>query len=256
MDAMIRLECLIQLRYDAQSSGTFILNVEPAASTHQRIVAEDLRLDGDTGPVERHVTSEGTRLIRFDATGPLTITSRFTVDIDHQTRPAHELHEIAPQHLPLEMLPYLLPSRYAESDKLMQHAKQSFGAIAPGYGRVSAIADWVRETVAFRVGTSRWDTSAADTLSQRQGVCRDFAHLMIAVCRALNMPARFVTGVDYGADPALGPVDFHAYVEVFLGDRWFVFDPTGISPTTGLLRLGTGRDASDVAFATIFGDVT
>ncbi|MFT4099984.1 MAG: transglutaminase family protein [Burkholderiaceae bacterium] len=253
---MVRLECLIQLQYDALSPSTFILNVEPAASPQQRIVAEDLQLDGDVGPVERHVTAEGTRLLRFAATGPVVIRSRFTVDIRHHRQPAHDLHEVPPQELPLEVLPYLLPSRYAESDKLMDDAKRLFGVMAPGYGRIRAIAEWVRETVAFRVGTTRWDTSAADILEQRQGVCRDFAHLMIAVCRSLNVPARFVTGVDYGADPALGPVDFHAYVEVFLGDRWYLFDPTGISPTTGLLRLGTGRDASDVAFATIFGNVS
>ena len=78
---------------------------------------------------------------------------------------------------------------------------------------------------------------------------------MIAFCRALNYPSRFVTGIDYGADPALGPPDFHAYVEVFVGDDWYMFDPTGISPITGLLRIGTGRDAADVSFATIFGPV-
>lgn len=94
-----------------------------------------------------------------------------------------------------------------------------------------------------------------DTLIDRRGVCRDFAHLTIALCRAINIPARFVTGIDYDADPALGPCDFHAYAEVWLGDRWYLFDATGISPTTGLVRLGTGRDAADVAFATICGDV-
>ena len=87
------------------------------------------------------------------------------------------------------------------------------------------------------------------------GVCRDFAHLMITLCRALNIPARFATGTDYGADPALGPPDFHAYVEVYVGDRWYIFDPSGTSIPMGLLRICTGRDAADVAFATIFGGV-
>ena len=86
-------------------------------------------------------------------------------------------------------------------------------------------------------------------------MCRDFAHLMISMCRALNIPARIATGIDYGADPSLGPTDFHCYVEAYLGDRWYLFDPSGISPRMGLLRIGTGRDASDVAFATIFGSV-
>ncbi|HEV2008196.1 MAG TPA: transglutaminase-like domain-containing protein, partial [Burkholderiales bacterium] len=96
---------------------------------------------------------------------------------------------------------------------------------------------------------------AMDTFNDKMGVCRDFAHLMIALCRALNIPARFVTSVDYGADPALGPTDFHAYVEAYLSGRWYIFDPTGICPTTGLMRIATGRDANDAAFATIFGNV-
>ncbi len=95
-----------------------------------------------------------------------------------------------------------------------------------------------------------------DTLVDQVGVCRDFAHLMIALCRAVNIPARFVTGIDYGADPALGPTDFHAYVEVYIGHRWYLFDPTGVSPPMGLVRIGTGRDAADVPFATIFGQVS
>jgi transglutaminase-like putative cysteine protease len=109
--------------------------------------------------------------------------------------------------------------------------------------------------VEFLSGTSDANTSALDTLVTKQGVCRDFAHLMIALCRAVNIPARFVSGIDYGADPALGPTDFHAYVEVMLSGRWYLFDPSGVSPPMGLVRLGTGRDAADAAFATVFGMV-
>jgi transglutaminase-like putative cysteine protease len=90
-------------------------------------------------------------------------------------------------------------------------------------------------------------------LVDQVGVCRDFAHLMIALCRAVNIPARFTSGIDYGSDPALGPTDFHAYVEVYLGDRWYMFDPSGTAIPMGLVRFGTGRDAADVSFATIFG---
>ena len=98
-------------------------------------------------------------------------------------------------------------------------------------------------------------TSAVDTLIEQVGVCRDFAHLMIALCRAVNIPARMATGTDFGADPALGPPDFHAYVEVYLSGRWYIFDPSGTSIPMGFMRIGTGRDAADVAFATIFGNV-
>ena len=107
----------------------------------------------------------------------------------------------------------------------------------------------------FVFGSSNATTSAVDTLIEQVGVCRDFAHLMIALCRALNIPARFATGIDYGSDPAFGPTDFHAYVEVFLSGRWYLFDPSGMALPMGLIRLGNGRDAADVSFATIFGSV-
>jgi transglutaminase-like putative cysteine protease len=124
-----------------------------------------------------------------------------------------------------------------------------------GYSRVEAIRTWVQSHVRFQPGASHSGTSALETFECRSGVCRDYAHLMIALCRALNIPARLATGVDYGADPALGPPDFHCYVEAYLGDRWYLFDPSGISPRMGLIRIGTGRDAADVAFATMFGTV-
>jgi transglutaminase-like putative cysteine protease len=113
----------------------------------------------------------------------------------------------------------------------------------------------VLSRVTFHSNTSNEHTTALDTLRSGMGVCRDFSHLMIALCRALNMPARFVTGIDYGSDPVLGPTDFHAYVEVFLDDRWYIFDASGVAVPMGLLRLSTGRDASDTAIATIFGSV-
>jgi len=133
---------------------------------------------------------------------------------------------------------------------------REFGQKWQGYGRVQAIRDWVLQRTTFASNTSNSNTSAIDTLLETTGVCRDFAHLMIALCRAINIPARFTTGIDYGADPTLGPTDFHAYVEAYLGDRWYLFDPSGTAIPMGFVRLGTGRDAADVAFATIFGTVT
>jgi transglutaminase-like putative cysteine protease len=124
-----------------------------------------------------------------------------------------------------------------------------------GFEQAQAVTEWVRSRIRFQVGTSGVSTSALETYNQGAGVCRDFAHSMIAILRSLNYPARFVTGVDYGAEESLGPPDFHSYVEAYIGDRWWLFDPTGITPLTGLLRIGTGRDAADVAFATMFGNV-
>jgi transglutaminase-like putative cysteine protease len=105
----------------------------------------------------------------------------------------------------------------------------------------------------FAPGTTNWTTSALNALDQGTGVCRDFAHVTISLLRALNVPARFVTGYDYGVDPSYGPTDFHAYVEAWLGNRWWIFDATRLAPRNGLVRIGTGRDAADCAFATLFG---
>jgi transglutaminase-like putative cysteine protease len=121
---------------------------------------------------------------------------------------------IAPQ-----VLAFIYPSRYCQLDRLQRFAGREFGHLRPGYRRVQAIGDWVRQRIAFMPGTSNITTSAMETLIEQVGVCRDFAHLMIALCRALNIPARFVTGIDYGAAVELGLPDFHAYVEVFRGDR-------------------------------------
>ena len=124
-----------------------------------------------------------------------------------------------------------------------------------GYSRVLAIQHWVQKRVTFASNTSDSSTLAVDTLIGRVGVCRDFTHLMIALCRALSIPARIATGTDYGASAALGPPDFHAYVEVHLGHRWYLFDASGTGVPMGFMRFGTGRDAADVAFGTIFGNV-
>jgi transglutaminase-like putative cysteine protease len=178
------------------------------------------------------------------------------VDLDHWTAQPDQINEVAVERLPWSVLPYLYPSRYCQSDRLLRLANHEFGHLWHGYNRVQAIRDWVARRVTFRANTSTGSTTAVDTLVDEVGVCRDFAHLMIALCRALNIPARFATGIDYGADPVLGPTDFHAYVEVYLGERWYIFDPSATAIPMGFVRFGTGRDAADAAFATIFGAVT
>ena len=187
--------------------------------------------------------------------GALRVRYDATVDIAHHIAPPDIVGEVAIADLPPEALPYIYPSRYCQSDRLQQVARAEFGAMQPGYWRVRAIQDWVQKRTRFLSGSSNATTSAVDTLIEQVGVCRDFTHLMIAICRALNIPARFVTGIDYGSDPSFGPTDFHAYVEAFLGGRWYLFDPTGMTVPMGLIRLGTGRDAADVSIATIFGAV-
>src|SRR5690606_14993777 len=187
--------------------------------------------------------------------GQLTLRYHAIIDLHHHIADPQEVAEVPVSQLPAATLPYIYPSRYCQSDRLGAFVMAEFGQLPQGYGRVLAIQDWVRRHVTFMQNTSNSMTSAVDTLINRVGVCRDFAHLMIAFCRALNLPARMASGIDYGADPALGPTDFHAYVEVYLGDRWYIFDPSGTAIPMGFVRIGTGRDAADVAFATIFGTV-
>ena len=254
---MVRMKFSIVLAYDIiDDSADFIFNIEAARTAHQHVVTESLHI---SQPVhaDSHVDRRlGTRLLRLKAArGPLTVRYDAVVDIDHHRAVPQELQEMTIADLPLEALPYILPSRYCQSDRLQNFATIEFGALPRGYARVWAIQKWVRGHVSFRAGSSNGSTSAMDTIIERGGVCRDFTHLMIALCRALNIPARFVAGIDYGADPALGPTDFHAYVEVMLSGRWYLFDPSGVSAPMGLVRLGTGRDAADAAFATVFGMV-
>ena len=254
---MVRLKFSIGLDYQINSPGCdFIFNVHAAQTAHQTVVNESLAI---SQPVQSNVytdTVTHTRYLRFRAAGgPLTVNYQATVDINHFTAQPGTIPEVAVASLPGAVLQYLYPSRYCPSDRLLRLAMDEFGHLPQGYTRVQAIHDWVTKHVTFQSNSSNGTTTAIDTLIDRVGVCRDFAHLMISLCRAVNIPARFATGIDYGADTALGPPDFHAYVEVFLGDRWYIFDASGVAIPMGFVRFGTGHDAADSAFSTMFGGV-
>ena len=254
---MIRLHFSVQLTYQVvDPTADFILNIQAAHTRQQRVFAEQLS-NSQAATMQPYIDPQThARYIRMKAqVGPLKIRHEATVDILHHMMQPQYVDEIQVANLPGHVLTYLYPSRYCESDRLHQFAVGQFGQFRQGYGRVMAIRDWVQQQVSFKSNTSNGMTSACDTLASRQGVCRDFAHLMIALCRAVNIPARFATGFDYGADPALGPPDFHAYVEAWLGNRWYLFDPSGTAIPMGLLRIATSHDAADAAFATIFGAV-
>ena len=251
----VRIDYKVALHYEVDGPSDFIFLIHPARTAQQDVVSESLRIAPtrphalDTDPVT------GNRLLKLQAEpGPLDIELNALIEVKHHiAEPAH-VQASAPAELPASTLRYLVASRYCQTDQVQQRAWDLFGHLPRGYEQVQAVADWVGKNVTFKVGTSNPGTSAVETLQNGCGVCRDFAHLTITLCRALNYPARITTGVDYGADPSLGPPDFHAYAEVYL-DRWYLFDATGISPKTGLIRIATGRDAADVSFATIFGPV-
>jgi transglutaminase-like putative cysteine protease len=254
---VVRLRYSIDLRYEiADHPAEFVFNVHAASTPRQRVVAEAFALDQPVASTLHEEPVSGNRYLRLTARpGPLHLRYDATVDITHHLEPPVRVGEVGIGDLPSEVLPFLYPSRYCQSDRLGRLAAREFGHLRQGYWRVQAIADWVAKRITFTSGRTHASTSAVDTLVEQVGVCRDFAHLMIALCRAVNVPARFVTGIDYGAPPEMGPPDFHAYVEAYLGGRWYLFDPTGISPPMGLVRIGTGRDAAEVSFATMFGSV-
>lgn len=255
--APVRLHYSVELRYDVLSAGSdFIFNVQAARTRHQHVVQEKLDISQQVLLQAHTDNATRARHLRLRAqAGPLSIRYGAVLDIAHHHADPATLAEVWIPELPGDVLPYLYPSRYCQSDRLHRFAVAQFGGLWQGYSRVQAICDWVNSHVAFVSNSSGGTTTACDTLLDKQGVCRDFAHLMIALCRAVNIPARFTTGVDYGADPALGPQDFHAYVEAFVGHRWYLFDPSGTAIPMGFIRLATGRDAADGAFASIFGSV-
>jgi hypothetical protein len=255
---MIQINLDVSLEYDVQDAlgADFVFNIHAASTAHQHVTSERLFTSQQVATEMATDPATATRFMRLHAhQGPLVVRYEATLVIDHHVAEPDSLVEVPVRRLPLEVMPYVYPSRYCESDRLLKLAWNEFGQMWPGYSRVLAIQHWVQRHVTFASNTTDSRTSAVDTLIERVGVCRDFTHLMIALCRALNIPARVATGTDYGADPILGPPDFHAYVEVFLGDRWYIFDASGTGIPMGFIRVGTGRDAADVAFATIFGKV-
>ena len=162
------------------------------------------------------------------------------------------------QNLPEETLVFLLGSRYCETDLLSETAWQLFGPTAPGYPRVQAICDYVHNHIAFNYQNARATRSAAEVFRERTGVCRDYAHLAIAFCRCMNIPARYCTGYlgDVGTPPPFPPGDFAAWFDAWIGGRWHTFDPRNNVPRIGRVLIARGRDASDVAIATTFGPNT
>jgi transglutaminase-like putative cysteine protease len=198
--------------------------------------------------VRRTDLPAGESVLRFDA----TVEVPDEVDASDGSAP-----EVLVAELPDDTLQFTLPSRYCPSDVLAPVARELFGGLAPGWGRVQAINDWCHTEIAFGYGASTSLTTAVDVYEARRGVCRDFAHLAVTFCRALAIPARYVFGYlpDIGVPPPDEPMDFCAWTEVYLGDRWWTFDPRVNQRRVGRVLIGRGRDALDVAMVSSFGPV-
>lgn len=240
----------VKLVYDVAEPTHFCLHLQVADHADQHLREERLQVQPTLPLHDYRDPAKGNRFVRFDAPKGL-VHVQYSAEVEvHYTVPPEGLGESPVNQLPDEVLHFLSPTRYCESDLLGNAAQQLFCKAPAGLGRVQAISDWIHDNIAYTPGSSDATTTAQQIFVQRQGVCRDFAHLGVTFCRALNIPARLVAGYVFFDEP---PQDFHAIFEAWLDGRWVLFDPTRMAPVERLVRVGTGRDAKDVAFATLFG---
>lgn len=239
-----------ELEYDVLEQTLFIFNIAVPTTATQRVLCEAIAPRPGVAVDEFRDASGANRFLRLNVA-----PGRFSMSYLAAVELAPPIVDTAAERIPLSEVPpeailCALASRYCEAEQLFALACAEFGNIVPGYAQVEAICAWIRANITYKIGTSSPSTTACDVLTSRAGVCRDFAHLGIALCRALNIPARFVTGYTRYEEP---PQDFHALFEAYLGGQWQLFDPTELAPIDSIVRIGSGRDAGDVAFATFFG---
>jgi transglutaminase-like putative cysteine protease len=244
------------LTYRVKQETPFVFNVQAQSFTGQAIKTESLRVEPPLSTEDWTMPESANRYFRLIAPpGEFKITYQAIVQLSHPTEDPAVVSEMPPGVLPLSVLTHLYPSRYCQSDRLDRFAQRTFGQIPPGYQRIVEVCNWIHDNVDYVSGASDALTSAYDTVSQRAGVCRDFAHLGIAFCRALGVPARYVSAYAW----RLEPPDFHGVFEAFLrgpgGLGWYMFDPTRMADPAGIVRIGIGRDAAEVAFCTQFGEM-
>jgi len=227
----------------------FILMLRPRSGANQWIASEEYKIVPSV-PVLEFTDIYGNLCQRLIApSGTFTIHTSAEVMITEYIDQAPEVHFVEIQNLPESVLMYLLPSRYCESDRFSQMATEITAGELLGYNQVRAISIWLRNTIRFEPENSDHLLSAIEINARQSGVCRDFAHLGIALCRSLSIPARMVVG--YLHD--LEPMDLHAWFEAYVGDRWYLFDATQAETQGGYVAIGYGRDAADVAIYNQFG---
>ncbi|MGA2806530.1 MAG: transglutaminase family protein [Terracidiphilus sp.] len=252
---LIRLGYEIEFESPVPVAMVALLSVHPSR-VPDLLEPDEVRTEPDI-ETSSYIDGFGNRCTRFVApAGRLRLRcSTLVRDSGEPDRVNPNARALPVGELPHEALTYLLSSRYCEVDRLSNIAFELFGSIPPGWSRVKAICDWVHNKVAFDYSQARPTKTAMDVLTERVGVCRDFQHLAITFCRALNIPARYATGYlgDIGVAPSSLPMDFSAWFEAYLDRRWWTFDARHNVPRIGRVLMATGRDASDVALTTSFG---
>jgi len=251
----LRFGCSLEFELTQPTPMIILLNVHHSRASD--LEQPDFLTTSPSAPVDSYRDGFGNWCSRLVAP-----PGRFLLGTDGVIRDNRVADPVAPnavQH-PIEMLPsdvlaFLLPSRFCESDLVAETAWSLFSKSPSGWPLVQAICDHVHQSIAFGYADSRSTRTAYQTLTDKRGVCRDFAHLAIAFCRAMNVPARYCTGYisDVGQAPPYGPMDFAAWIEVFLGGAWWVFDPRNNTPRVGRVLIARGRDAADVPLTHSFG---
>jgi transglutaminase-like putative cysteine protease len=254
LDLSVRVGC--ECVYTAPTDTPILVLFKPRQGPTQLIREERIHFEPGLIPSEfedehgnivyRMLLRPGPNLLRYDAIVKVPSVREDVLRVDGA---------VPPQDLPPSVLPYTLPSRYADSDKLRDLAWQNFGHIPNGLARVQAICEWTHRSIGYQTGSGDPTISASEVISRGRGVCRDLAHVALALCRTFNLPARYVTGYvpDIGVYDPGTPGDFHAYFEVFVGERWQAFDARSNVPRIGRIKIAAGLDAANCAFTTIYG---
>lgn len=245
---VLQLHIDVQLDYWFAQPCDVLLHIEAAAVAGQ--VIEDARMMVTPyGHFARVAAHDGVgERIWLRVEGQMLVEYQAVVSIDRIVEDWAALPAVPPRLLPVDAIQYLLPSRYCQSDLFADFAESAFGALDGG-AKIDAMRDWVSRHLSYVPGASDAGTTAVDTFRSAQGICRDYAHLLISLARAADIPARFASV--YG--PGVTPADFHAVAEIFLGGRWHLVDATGMAGGHDMAKIGIGRDVGDVAFLTAFG---
>jgi transglutaminase-like putative cysteine protease len=255
----LTIRCGLEFEYHATSPTPLFLLIKPRLNAWQYIEKEHLSFRPRLSSLE-YEDLHGNIVHRVNLpVGYTTIRHDALVAVPSLPESHTRIDEIIPvNQLSAKLLRYTLPSRYCDSDKLLDFAFEKFGQVQHGLTRVQAICDWIHNNIEYRYGSGSPNYSASDVINQRFGVCRDFAHTAIALCRTFNIPARYVTGYvpDVGYPDPGTPMDFHAYFQVYLGHRWQTYDARFNVPRIGRIKIACGLDAVDGAFATVYGAAT
>ena len=245
----MRLRIEAVLDYQMDEPADVLLSIEAAPMDDQRIIDDELTIASNE-PLHPVPGEDGIgRRTWMSAAGAFRAEYRGLIDVEREAPAIERMTTTSRRQLPAFAVPYLWPSRYCESDRFEAFVQRQFGHVEGG-AKAVAMADWIHDHLAYVPGSSDGRTSAADTFVSRQGVCRDFAHLMATFSRAAGIPARLVSAYAWRLDPP----DFHAVVELWLDGGWRLIDAARLAPVEGLARIAVGRDATDIAFMTVFGN--